>query len=122
MKSKTKIQKQVSRKKNLELVETIVLAKKNPKWLEVAGALSGSTRTRIQINLDKIDKNSKAGEIIVIPGKVLSMGEITKKIKVVAFNFSENAKEKLKKAGCEVILIKDEIPKNKDAKGVKILK
>jgi large subunit ribosomal protein L18e len=122
MKSKTKIQKQVSRKKNLELVETIVLAKKNPKWLEVAGALSGSTRTRIQINLDKIDKNSKAGEIIVIPGKVLSMGEITKKIKVVAFNFSENAKEKLKNAGCEVISIKDEIQKNKDAKGVKILK
>jgi large subunit ribosomal protein L18e len=122
MKSKTKIQKQVSRKKNLELVETIILAKKHPKWLEIAGALSGSTRTRIQINLDKIDKNSKAGEIIVIPGKVLSMGEITKKIKVVAFNFSENAKEKLKNAGCEVISIKDEIQKNKDAKGVKILK
>lgn len=122
MKSKTKIQKQISKKKNPELVETIILAKKHPKWLEIASALSGSTRTRVQINLDKIDKNSKTGETIVVPGKVLSMGDITKKVRVIAFSFSGKAKEKLKKAGCEVISIKDEMQKNKEAKGIKILK
>ena len=122
MKSKTKIQKQISKKKNPELVETIVLAKKNEKWLEIAHILSGSSRNKIQINLNKIDKNSKQGELIIIPGKILSLGELTKKVKVVGLNFSEKAQEKLKKAGCEVILLKDEIKKNKDAKGIKILK
>ena len=43
-------------------------------------------------------------------------------MKVVALNFSEKAKEKLKKAGCEVRTIMEEIEKNKEAKGVKILK
>jgi len=35
---------------------------------------------------------------------------------------SVEAKEKLKKAGCEVRTIMEEIEKNKEAKGVKILK
>ena len=122
MKSKTKIQKQISKKRNPELVGTIILAKKNEKWLDVAGALSGSTRKRVQINLDKIEKNSKQGDILVIPGKVLSLGDLTKKVKIVALNFSEKAKEKLLKAKCEVVLLKDESKNNKNAKGVKILK
>jgi len=122
MKSKTKIQKQLVKKRNPELVETVILAKKNPKWIEIAALLSGPTKERIQVNLDKIEKNSKAGEIIVIPGKILSVGEISKKLKIVALNFSERAKEKLLKSNCEIILLKDEIKNNKDAKGVKILK
>ncbi|MFA5953706.1 MAG: 50S ribosomal protein L18e [Candidatus Pacearchaeota archaeon] len=121
-KSKTQIQKQLSKKKNPELVETIILAKKNSKWIEIASILSGPTRKKSEINLDYIDKNSKPGEIIAIPGKVLSVGEITKKIRICALNFSDKAKEKLLKANCELKLLKDEIKENKDAKGVKILK
>ncbi|MCA9488173.1 MAG: 50S ribosomal protein L18e [Nanoarchaeota archaeon] len=122
MKSKTKIEEQLKKKTNSELVETIIIAKKNPAWMEVAAILSGPRRNNVNANLDKISKDSKAGETIVVPGKVLSLGEIDKKIKVVALGFSDKAKEKLKKAGCETILLNDEITKNKDAKGVKILK
>jgi len=122
MKSKTKIQKQISSKKNPGLIENIVLAKKNPKWLEIAAILTNSSRNKIVINLDKIEKNSKKDETIVVPGKVLSLGELTKKVKVVALGFSSTAKEKLLKSNCEVVLLKDEIKKNKEAKGVKILK
>ena len=42
-------------------------------------------------------------------------------MRIVALNFSQEAKEKLKKAGCEMSLIKDEIEKNKNAEDVKIL-
>lgn len=122
MKSQTKIEQQLKRKTNPQLVETIIKAKKNPKWIEVASLLSGSRRKNINVNLNKINNESKAGETIVVPGKVLSLGEINKKIKIVALNFSEKAKEKLKKAGCDVLNINQEIDKNKNARGVKILK
>jgi large subunit ribosomal protein L18e len=122
VKSKTKIEKQTQKKLNPELVETIRLAKKNKEWLEIASILSGSRRNRIEVNLDRINKEAKAGEIIVVPGKVLSLGDIDKKIKMVAFNFSEKAKEKLLKAGCETINIAEEIKKNPSAKGIKKLK
>lgn len=122
MKSKTKISKQLERKSNSKLMETIIAGKKNDSWNQVAGLLSGPRRKRICINLEEISKNSKAGETVLIPGKVLSQGEINKKIKVVAFNFSEKAKEKLLSAKCEMISILDEIKLNPSAKGIKIIK
>ena len=121
IKSKTKIEKQLEKKKSTELREIIINSKKNEKWLEVSSLLAGPTRKRLIVNLDEIDKQTKPGETIVIPGKVLSMGEINKKIKIIALKFSGKAKEKLIKAGCEIALLNSEIEKNKDAKGVRIL-
>ena len=122
MKSKTQIEKQLERKTNPELVKTIINAKKKEKWLEVAMILSSPRINKININLGKIDEEGKSGEIIVVPGKVLSQGEMNKKIKVVALGFSEKAREKILKAGGETSSIIEEIKKNPEAKGVKILK
>jgi large subunit ribosomal protein L18e len=120
MKSKSKIEKQIKNKTNPVLVETIILAKKNSKWMEVAHILTNSRKKRKDFNLLEVEKAE--GEIIAIPGKLLGVGDITKKKKVVALNFSSSALEKLKKAGCETNLLADEIQKNKDAKGVVVLK
>jgi large subunit ribosomal protein L18e len=122
MKSKSKIGKQLSRKTNPELVETIKLAKKNDKWISVATFLSYPRKKRINLNLEEIEKQTKDGEKVLIPGKVLSQGEINKKVKVIAFDFSEKAKEKLLKQKCEVVSIIEEINKNPEMKEVKILK
>jgi large subunit ribosomal protein L18e len=122
MKSKTKISKQLERKSDSRLMETIIAAKKQEAWIKIAGLLSGPRRKRTCINLEEISKNSKAGETVLIPGKVLSQGEIDKKIKVIALNFSEKAKEKLLSTKCEVVSILDEIKSNPSAKGIKIIK
>lgn len=122
MKTKSKIDKQVYRKKNDELVRTIISAKKNDEWLEIASILSAPRRKRININLEEINKGVKDGEKIIVPGKVLSQGEINKKIKIIALSFSKPAKEKLLKSGSEIISIIEEINKNPEAKGVKIFK
>ena len=58
---------------------------------------------------------------MVIPGKVLSQGEITKK-KIIALNFSKKAKEKIEKAGGKALSILEEIKLNPEMKGLKILK
>jgi large subunit ribosomal protein L18e len=120
IKSKTKIETQLKSKTNPELVETVILAKKNPAWMEVASLLTTPGRKSKGINLSNIE--SSKGSVIVVCGKVLGQGEITKKIKVAAMKFSKNAEEKLKAAGCEILKISEEIKNNKDAKGVIILR
>lgn len=121
MKSKTLIETQIQKKTNSELVKTIILAKKKKEWLKIAGILSGPRKNRSNLNLEEIEKKAKS-KTVLIPGKVLSQGEINKKLKIIALNFSEKAKEKLLKAGCELLTIEEEIKKNPQAKELEILK
>lgn len=121
MKTKSKIEKQLQRKRNSKLIETIIACKKNKAWLKVAEILSGPRKNRTNINLEELNKKVKEEKTIVVPGKVLSQGELDKKIKIVALGFSEKAEEKLKKSGTETLTILEEIKKNPEAKGVKIL-
>lgn len=123
VKSKTKIEKQSWKKGNPILVETIRAAKKtgNKDWLQVAGILSGPRRIRIEANLNEIEAVTAEGDSVVVPGKVLSQGEISKKIAVAALSFSEKAREKLLKTKSHAVSILDEIKKNPHAKGLKFL-
>ena len=121
VKSKTKIEKQMQKKTSTELVKTITAAKKNKSWIKVAEVLSGPRKNRANLNLKEIDKKVEESETAVIPGKVLSQGSINKKIKIVALNFSEKAREKLLKSKCEILSIVKEIKKNPGGKRIKIL-
>ncbi len=121
MKSKTKISKQAFKKTNPKLVETILACKKNKDWLKIASIISGPKKNRININLEEISKNIKNGKKIIIPGKILSQGDLNKKVEIIALSFSEKAKEKLNKAGIKFSNIIEEIKKNPDAKDVEIL-
>jgi large subunit ribosomal protein L18e len=99
-------------------VRTINLAKKN-NLLELAKKLSGPTRKQKDINMDHLNKLEEKNILIV--GRVLGDGDLNKKMSISALGFSKQAKEKLKKAGCEFKLINQEIIDNPTLKGVKIL-
>ncbi len=120
--SKTKLKLRARKKTNPELMETILLARKNQAWLKIAKIIAGPRRLQPSINLSEIDKNSKIGDTIIVPGKILSKGEITKKIKLSALSISAQAKEKLKSTKSEFIHLIEEINKNKKAEGIKIIK
>ena len=119
-KSNAKIEKQLFNKTDSNLIKTVVVAKKNPAWKTVASILTMPASKLKGVNLSEI--NNAEEKTVVVCGKVLSQGEINKKLKVAALKFSNSAKEKLINAGCEIVSIIDEIESNKDAKGVKILK
>ena len=116
--SKTQITKRLQKKRNPELVETIALAKKN-NLLELAKRLSGPRSLYKKINLEAINK-LKENKIMIV-GKVLGQGDVEKKFKIGALGFSGQAGEKLKKAGCEIMSIKEMIEKDDKLDGVKIL-
>lgn len=106
-------------KRNPILVNTIVTLKKtNPA---VAKLLARPVKKMTDLNLSEIDKRAKDGETVLIVGKVLSSGELTKKVKIVAWSASEKAKEKIKEAKSEFVTLIQEMNKNKELKGVKIL-
>jgi len=114
MSSKTQINKNMKRKTNTILAEAIFLAKKN-NLIELATKLSLPSRGRVEVNLDKINKSKN--ETVIIPGKVLSGGEVTRKCKVYAMAFSKTAEEKLKKAGCETEKLIKVLKANKKING-----
>lgn len=120
--SNTKLKLRRRRKTNPSVVETIELAKKNEKWRDVAKLVSGSTRKFTSINLFEIDEKTKAGDTVAIVGKVLSKGDLTKKIVVCGLSISEAAREKLKETKSEFVFLMDEIKKNPKMEGVKLLK
>ena len=122
VKTKTKISRQEDRKTNSELVETIRLAKKNEKWLDVASILTSPRRKRIEFNLSEIENQKDIKETLIVPGKILGQGEVSRRMKIATLAISGSAKEKLKSSGSEVILLVEEIKKNPEARGIKILR
>jgi len=116
--SKTQISKRILKKKNPEIVNTILMAKKN-NLLDLAKRLSGPISKYTKINLE--DLNNYDEKKIMVVGKVLGSGEIDKQIKVSALGFSKQAEEKLIKANCEIKTIKDEMESNNKLEGVKII-
>ena len=74
-------------------------------WNRIAEDLEKPTRKRRMINLYKIDKYTKNNESIIIPGKVLGTGNLSHKVTVAAWSFSEGAKEKIIKANGNAVSI-----------------
>lgn len=117
MVSKTKIEKRLQQKTNPEIVRTLIKLKKtNP---EIAKLLVRPVKKLSRINLDKI---SKIGKNVLVVGKVLSSGNLEKGVKVVAWGFSERAKEKIKEKKGTPVLIVDEIKTNPELKSLEVLR
>jgi len=120
--SQTRIKERIQRKTNPEIIELLRLARKHKAWASLTKIISGSTRRYSSVNLDQIDKETKAGDTVVIPGKVLSSGKLTKKVKICSLSISETAMSKLKETKSEYSSITEEVKSNSKATGVKIIR
>ena len=116
--------KQVEKNNQLQelIVELHTLSSKEnvPLWKRVAKDLSKPTRERRLVNIYKIQAHSKEDETVVVPGKVLGVGELNRKVNVAALTFSDQAYEKIKKMG-NAISIQELMKQNPKGKKVRIL-
>src|SRR3989344_2115372 len=87
-------------------------------WNRIADDLEKSTRQRREVNIRSINKNTKTNDIVIVPGKVLSIGELDHKVTVAAYRFSEAARIKINKKG-NAITIQELIKENPKGKGVR---
>ncbi|HLF53803.1 MAG TPA: 50S ribosomal protein L18e [Candidatus Nanoarchaeia archaeon] len=120
--SNTSLKSRIKKKTDPRLATAIFLAIKNPAWLKFAKILSQSTKKHSSVNLEEIDKQTSLGDTVLVPGKVLSVGDITKKIRICSFGISKEALERLTKTKSEWVSILDEIKKNPKAEGLKIIR
>jgi large subunit ribosomal protein L18e len=90
-------------------------------WRDIADCLLRSRSRRIAVNLSRINRYTKDGESIVVPGKVLGAGTIEHPINVAAFAFSEQAQSKILKAKGKCLTIPQLMEKNPKGSGVKII-
>jgi large subunit ribosomal protein L18e len=96
--------------------------KKYSFWNVLSERLGKPRRQRPVVNLSKISRYANEGDLIVVPGKVLASGQLSKSNTIVALNFSRTAKEKILKAGGKPLSLHDllELPQ-KDLEHVRIL-
>ncbi|MCB9370232.1 50S ribosomal protein L18e [Candidatus Woesearchaeota archaeon] len=73
----------------------------------VAATLAAPASQRVELNLSKLDKKVSDGATVIVPGKVLGSGTLSKKVTVVAFSASESAKVKIASAGGSFVPIRE---------------
>ena len=94
---------------------------KVPIWREVSDYLNVPSRQSKSINLFRISKYANENDIIIVPGKVLGNGDLTKKVTIACYRISDSAKRKVMESGSSVMSIEealqkwpDKIPKNQN--------
>ena len=90
-------------------------------WKDVALRLEKSSKNWPIVNLDRISNYIQDKETALIPGKVLSSGNLTKKVTIAAWSFSEKSCEKIKKAGGKYISINELMKNNPKGENIRIL-
>jgi large subunit ribosomal protein L18e len=88
-------------------------------WKKLAGALEAPASSYAQVNLSRLNRNTTAGDVVVVLGKVLGAGTIEHPIRIGALAFTANARLKIANAAGTMATI-DEIvqalPKGSDIK------
>lgn len=108
---------------NPRLADLIAKMSKEEKgiWKQTAELLNRPRRNRPWINLSKIDRYSKDNETILVPGKVLASGSLTKPVTIAAWRISESAKTKVEKSKGKVITIEKLMKDNPKGSGVRVM-
>ena len=108
---------------NPVLLETIELLQEQnvPVWSSVAENLGKVNRRRAEVNLSDIERVAEDGETVVVPGKVLGSGRLSKEVSVAAFQASNSAKNQINDSG-EFMFIQDLVEENPEGENVRLVK
>ncbi len=93
-----------------------------PIWGALAEELDKPKRIRVDVNLSRINRLTKEGEVAAVPGKVLASGDLKHPVTVAAFSFSDLAKEKIIAAGGEVKTLAQFAAEGVEPSKVKLIK
>jgi len=98
-------------------------SKKNkaPIWSRLAElALKPSSARRI-VNISQIDRLTKDGDVIIVPGKVLGTGSMSHKITLCSFSISNSGAQKIFERGGKILSYSELIKNHPTGKGVTII-
>ncbi len=90
-------------------------------WNEVAENLGKVNRRRPEVNVSDIERVAEDGDTVVVPGKVLGSGRLTKSVDVAAFKASRGAKDEIRENG-DFMFIRDLVEENPEGSNVRVVK
>lgn len=99
-----------------------VKATKAKIWIRVAKELSKPTRNQTEVSLGKLDSMAKDGFCLVVPGKILGTGSLSKKVDVATYQISDSARAKIIAAGGKVLNLEEAAKSYKDGKKLVLVK
>ena len=89
-------------------------------WKKVSKKLSGPRRNQVEANLYRINKKTKNNDVIVVPGKILGLGELNHKLTIACLTFSKSAKKKIEASGSKLISIEELFEQNPKGENIKV--
>lgn len=101
-------------------LKKLSIDKKVKLWKRVAEDLEKPTRQARIVNIYKLSKHCKDNEVVVVPGKVLGAGDLSCKVSVAAYRFSDEAYKKINEKG-KALTITELIKQNPEGKNVRVI-
>ncbi len=95
---------------------------KAPVWRALADELERPRRIKKPVNVGKLERYCNEGEIVVVAGKLLGGGNLTKKLVVASLDASPSAIKKVEEAGGKWLPIRDLLEQNPNGSGVRLMK
>jgi len=90
-------------------------------WKVVARLLSKPSRKKKGVSVFKLSRVTKSNDVVIIPSKLLSGGELKHALTIGVWKASKNAVEQVKKAGGSVVSIKTLVEKNPKGSKTRII-
>jgi large subunit ribosomal protein L18e len=90
-------------------------------WGDVAERLEKPRRTHAEVNLGRIERYAREDETVVVPGKVLGSGALTKEVTVAAVDFSGTAETKIDQVG-ETMTLEQALEQNPAGANVRVIR
>jgi len=115
------------RKENPELVHALLELRRAAKhhdapiWGTVASKLARPRHAVDPVNVGHLDRLSGPHDTVVVPGKLLADGRITKPLTVAAFHYSKGAREKIQRAGGTALALHELLKAKPTGTGVHIV-
>lgn len=92
-----------------------------PIWRDIAKRLERPASSWAEVNVSRVERHLGEDATVVVPGKLLGSGRLTKPVTVAAFDFSRSARQKVESAGGECLPIAQLVERNPDGTDVRIL-
>ena len=114
-------------KQNPELVHLLVELRRAarshtaPLWASVADRLERARHATVPVNVAHLERLAAAGDTVVVPGKVLADGRLSKALTVGAFAFSAGARDKIRAAGGSAVSLHALLKAKPEGTGVRLL-
>ncbi len=92
-----------------------------PVWASVADGLERARHPSRPVSIGHLDRIAAAEETVVVPGKVLADGSLSKRLTVAAWAYSAEARAKIHAAGGTALSLHDLLKAKPDGSGVRLV-